>query len=79
MKKLLTAFCFLLGLASIANAQTIKKKEPAVQTQDAVPKKGVIVNRKADGTPDRRFKANKGLKKDGTLDMRFSRNKKKAA
>jgi len=32
---------------------------------------------KADGTPDKRYTANKSLKKDGTPDMRYKTNKTK--
>jgi hypothetical protein len=31
---------------------------------------------KKDGTPDKRYNANKHLKKDGTMDMRFKTSKK---
>jgi hypothetical protein len=83
MKKVLIAVCFMIGLTGLATAQTGKKKEPQqVKTEKARPSAAsMLVDRpkKADGTIDRRFKKNKGLKKDGTLDMRFEKNKKKAA
>jgi len=79
MKKILIALSLIVELAGVADAQTIKKKEPAAPTDNAAPKKGIIINKKADGTPDKRFKLNKGLKKDGTNDLRFARSKKKGA
>ncbi len=54
-------------ITGVTTAQAGKKKQPAT-TQAAT--------LKADGTPDKRFKANKALKKDGTPDMRFAKNKK---
>jgi hypothetical protein len=91
MKKLLIAICMMAGIAGIATAQQAPKKAPVkkevktvvvektktVETATAGPKK-------ADGTLDKRFKANKGaaapaagpLKKDGTPDKRFKANKK---
>lgn len=88
MKKLLIAVCFMLGFAGIASAQQPKKKvEPtATKIEKAKPAAAATTATpvKADGTPDKRFKANKGkrapegkLKKDGTPDMRYSENKKK--
>lgn len=54
-----------------ANSKTITKTaQPAkVTKQTATPVK-------KDGTPDKRYKANKNLKKDGTPDKRFKENKK---
>jgi DNA invertase Pin-like site-specific DNA recombinase len=89
MKKLLIAVCFMLGFAGIASAQQVKKKiEPtAAKIEKAKPAAAAATTatpKKADGTPDKRFKANKEkktpegkLKKDGTPDMRYSENKKK--
>lgn len=34
---------------------------------------------KKDGTPDKRYNANKHLKKDGTMDMRYKTSKKAAS
>lgn len=63
--------------SAVATKQDLKK--PVVQTPAATPVK-------KDGTPDKRFKANKAvaaapattshLKKDGTPDKRFKENKK---
>lgn len=68
MRKLFLAFCLLFAITGIVPAQKIKKKQVAAIETTAL---------KADGTPDKRFKANKSLKKDGTPDMRFTKNKKK--
>lgn len=89
MKKFLLAIFFLIASFGMVNAQTKKPKE--------TPKKEVVSKAKEndkkvkhegdhlkkDGTPDKRFKENKGakkaagpLKKDGTPDMRYKANKK---
>jgi hypothetical protein len=87
MKKVLIALCFMLAFAGISSAQTAKKKAPVatklerVKPAIKVPAETEVALKK-DGTPDRRFKANKmskvrRMKKDGTADMRFKSNKKK--
>lgn len=96
MKKLFIAACMMLGFASFASAQAVKATTSTVTTTKS---KGKVVKMnstnhvaatglKADGTPDKRLKANKittttpaegPKKKDGTADMRFKANKKKAA
>jgi hypothetical protein len=63
-----------------------KEKEisPAKVVEMNQPKAAAAVDAaaplKADGTPDKRYKANKNkkglLKADGTLDMRYKKNKK---
>ena len=99
MKKLLIALCFMLGFAGIASAQQAAKKMPAtkmaavkkapeakvVKMEKAKPTMDATAPKKADGTLDKRYKANKGqkapaagpMKKDGTADMRYKANKKK--
>ena len=87
MKKVLIALCFMLGLTGIAAAQTQKKAPAAAQVQKGKPAPATApapraaTGFKRDGTPDRRFKANKfkptdigPVKKDGTPDMRYKKN-----
>ena len=101
MKKLLIAAFMLFGFAGIASAQTAAKAAPAKKSEMKVVKKETsapaakvvkmdkaapaATPTKADGTPDKRFKANKAapaaapagpVKKDGTPDKRFKANKK---
>lgn len=84
MKKLLIAFCLMAGFTLAASAQTAKKKEgTAVSLKDTKAAIKTSTPKKADGTPDMRFKENKKtnaeaarLKKDGTPDKRFKANKK---
>jgi hypothetical protein len=92
MKKLIVAAAMLLGLAGVSFAQTTPAKTtPAktaskvVQKKDPAPPATNAVVLKKDGTPDKRFKANKTnekpatpVKKDGTPDMRYKQNKKKS-
>ena len=93
MKKIITLVAIALISISTAFSQTIakqvvkssKKTAVTIKTDVKMPKtvttKTVI---KADGTPDMRYKANKGTKtivmgpkkKDGTADMRYKSNKK---
>ncbi len=89
MKKVLIALCFMLGLTGIAAAQTQKKAPAATQIQKKVPAAtaapGTATGFKRDGTPGKRFKANKlkkqtdftPLKKDGTPAMRNKKNQVK--
>lgn len=75
MKKFLTGILALLMVVSVSMAQTPAakpaKKEKAATTAPV----------KKDGTPDKRFKANKAAaaegpkKKDGTPDKRYKANK----
>jgi hypothetical protein len=74
MKRIILAFAFMLAFTGLTFAQT----SPAKTTTTTHVKK--------DGTPDKRFKENKGktpatthLKKDGTPDKRFKENKPKTA
>lgn len=74
MKNLLLYVCLLFTLTGTASAQKKSSKKPVVaETKITAPATPL----KADGTPDKRFKANKKLKKDGTPDKRFSENKPK--
>jgi hypothetical protein len=88
MKKLLIAACMLFAFTGIATAQAAKKttmtavKSEAPQAKVVKMESAAIV--KKDGTPDKRFKANKEapaapagpVKKDGTPDKRYKANKK---
>ena len=94
MKKLLIAICFMLGFAGISSAQVAAKKPADKATTATQPAQAKVVKMdktkaasvgplKADGTPDKRYKANKAattaavpLKKDGTPDKRYKANKK---
>ena len=53
---------------------TVVKPKPAATLEVKTPPAKVKV--KKDGTPDKRYKANKMLKKDGTPDKRYKANKK---
>lgn len=56
----------------------IKKTEQQAKTGEAKMAKTAAkaeVQMKKDGTPDKRYKANKMLKKDGTPDKRYKANK----
>jgi hypothetical protein len=81
MKKFLTGILALLMVVSVSMAQTpaapkAAKKEKA-KTEQKADSTGTRV--KKDGTPDKRFKANKDTagpkKKDGTPDKRYKANK----
>ena len=70
MKRIILAFAFMLAFSGLTFAQT----SPAKTT--------TTTHTKKDGTPDKRFKENKGgkeatvhTKKDGTPDKRFKENK----
>ena len=84
MKKFLTALSVVLGLglasaqqvqpaASAAKAVPTAKAEAQKEPKAAVAAKPAVVMKK-DGTPDKRYKANKHLKKDGTPDRRYKTN-----
>jgi hypothetical protein len=76
MKKVVFVVCLLLACVGMNFAQTAPtKKEVAKKEQTAPTKK--------DGTPDKRYKANKTaadttkhMKKDGSPDKRYKENKK---
>lgn len=87
MKKFLTALSVVLGLG-LASAQQVQpaasaakavpaakaaKAEAQKEPKAAVAAKPAVVMKK-DGTPDKRYKANKHLKKDGTPDRRYKTN-----
>lgn len=88
MKKLSTLLLALMMMVSgVTFAQTkgAAKAKPATTTQ-AAPKekaspeaKPAAAPMKKDGTPDKRYKANKKLKSDGTPDKRYKENKTTAA
>lgn len=79
MKQLLTAILVLLLSASVTLAQTPAHTKAKSKTEKAAT--GTSGPVKKDGTPDKRFKANKTAatqgpkKKDGTPDMRYKANK----
>ncbi|MCP9752466.1 hypothetical protein [Ferruginibacter sp. HRS2-29] len=81
MKKFLIALSMLLATATVSFAQTATpSKTTEKKGFTTAPAKSSTTESsklKADGTPDRRFKANKKLKKDGTADMRYNENKLK--
>ena len=66
----------------VKKAPVAVKKAPAKKADSKLLETPVSDNNKAklkkDGTPDKRYKANKHLKKDGTPDKRFKSNKPKA-
>jgi hypothetical protein len=79
MKKLLLALTAFVCMTSVTFAQ--KKEAPKAKTEKVAPAAGPT---KKDGTPDKRYKENKGApttapagptKKDGTPDMRYKENK----
>jgi Tfp pilus assembly protein PilV len=84
MKKLLVALTALICMATTTNAQNKNASKQAKAATAAV--KPAAAKQagpmKKDGTPDKRFKANKEaagtMKKDGTPDMRYKANKKKS-
>ncbi|MBN9352287.1 MAG: hypothetical protein J0H55_16525 [Chitinophagaceae bacterium] len=62
-------------------AQTVKaqhKKKTKAEKAEVKSTASTTPHMKKDGTPDKRFKANKHLKKNGTPDKRFKENKKKS-
>lgn len=60
-------------------ALTTTKTKTAAGNKTKTAELGSVVASKVkkDGTPDKRYKANKTLKKDGTPDMRYKENKQK--
>lgn len=81
MKKLSTVLLALMMLVSgVTFAQnTAPKAKPAPAAQAAPKAKAGPETQaaplKKDGTPDKRYKANKRLKSDGTPDKRYKENK----
>ncbi|CAN5329326.1 hypothetical protein BH11BAC5_BH11BAC5_42770 [soil metagenome] len=76
MKKLMIAFCMMLGFAGVATAQTAAKATTAKPTEMKVVKKDATAKVvKMDKTKP---VAANGLKADGTPDMRLKENKDKA-
>lgn len=88
MKKLLFALTLTLGLGFASAQQTSTKQAPppppaAKSMKQETPAKGAktqapaisntAIKTKKDGTPDKRYKANKQLKKDGTPDKRYKK------
>jgi hypothetical protein len=87
MKKLLLALTAFVFMTGITFAQ--KKEAPKAKTEKAAPAAKPAAApaagpTKKDGTPDKRYKENKGApttapagptKKDGTPDMRYKANK----
>jgi hypothetical protein len=89
MKKLLSAMSIILGLGLATAQQTVpatktsthqtvkpvKMAKPATVTTAKPADAPATVKMKKDGTPDKRYNANKNLKKDGTPDKRYKTNK----
>lgn len=66
--------------ATTATADASKTSAAAPATATAAKPAATAHHLKSDGTPDKRFKENKGhgpVKKDGTPDMRYKANKPK--
>ncbi|MFT3824473.1 MAG: hypothetical protein QM731_11155 [Chitinophagaceae bacterium] len=83
MKKLLLILGLVAGMTAMAQtkpAASAKQDKKPATTETAKTAAGPV---KKDGTPDKRYKANKQaadtvhMKKDGTPDKRFKENKKK--
>lgn len=83
MKKLLLILGLVAGMTAMAQTTPASiKQDKKAATAQTKPAAGPT---KKDGTPDKRFKANKTAadttvvhtKKDGTPDKRFKENKKK--
>ncbi|MCJ8152546.1 hypothetical protein MKJ01_02075 [Chryseobacterium sp. SSA4.19] len=90
MKKLLSAMSVILGLgfataqqtapakkaAAPQTVKTAKTTKPAAMAATEKPATApATAKMKKDGTPDKRYNANKHLKKDGTPDKRYKANK----
>jgi hypothetical protein len=62
---------------SITKTPVVKPENnrAAVKATPAVKPNNTVAMLKKDGTPDKRFSANKHLKSDGTPDMRYKNNK----
>lgn len=63
-----------------ADAKVVTMQKPAKQTAPVRTKppvaKSNVASHKKDGTPDKRYTANKHLKANGAPDMRYKANKK---
>ncbi|HEY0271762.1 MAG TPA: hypothetical protein VGC22_01200 [Chitinophaga sp.] len=79
MKKFLAALMTLVMVVSLSVSSVHAQQKTAKAKSDAT-----AVHTKKDGTPDKRYKENKGAataapagptKKDGTPDMRYKANK----
>lgn len=85
MKKLSTVLLALMMLVSgVTFAQNSAPKAQSAPAVQAAPKVKASPETQAapvkkDGTPDKRYKANKRLKSDGTPDKRYKENKPAAA
>ena len=74
---LLLVFSFSLGAAQHKTPHSQVKKETKKKHHSKQKSSTTYSSQKLkkDGTPDRRYKANKKLKKDGTPDIRYKENK----
>lgn len=86
MKKLSSLLLALTMMVSgVSFAQNTSAPKAKSATTQAAPKEKASPDAKAaapvkkDGTPDKRYKANKHLKSDGTPDKRYKENKTTAA
>ena len=87
MKNLLTTLLLTFGVglatAQATPSKTVTKRQvtkteksaKSVEARAAKVANTPDVKMKQDGTPDKRYKANKTLKKDGTPDKRYKANK----
>ena len=81
MKKILFALVLIFCMGNIASAQVKTTVTTKTKAPSSVKVKTVTATKmKADGTPDMRYKTNKGKvkgpkKADGTADMRYKANK----
>jgi hypothetical protein len=90
MKKIIIALFFLAGTLGFNNVMAQQKPAAKKTTSKMMAKDSAMAKKtgmKKNGTPDMRYKANKGLKTDttvmhkkrgGTADMRYKENKTKA-
>ena len=75
---LLLVFSFSLGTSQNKATQNQGVKKETKKKHHSKQKNSTTYSSqklKKDGTPDRRYKANKKLKKDGTPDKRYKENK----
>ncbi len=77
--KMMKAPAAMKPAAATVKTETVKTKAAPAKTTAATLGKAVekpVTAVKKDGTPDKRYTANKHLKKDGTPDKRFKEHKK---
>lgn len=77
MKKLLIAFCMMLGVASVATAQQAAQKPAATKSPAIKAVKKDAASAKVVQMDKTKPVTSSGLKADGTPDMRLKENKAK--